>query len=185
MKLPQLLMILPDTSTLPPLSLPLGFALHNHTVGKDESAWERIVEAAFGSHYGFDSFLVAAGGYAPENVLYISRNGTDIATTTAVENDRYPGFGWLRMVATDPAAQGHHAGRLAVLAALQNLAARGYRQVLLSTDDKRLPAIALYRSLGFEPYYTDESHAARWAAVNEELDAYRRKKNKHETHGNN
>ena len=102
MKLPQLLMILPDTSPLPPLSLPLGFALHNHTVGKDESAWERIVEAAFGSHYGFDSFLVAAGGYAPENVLYISRNGTDIATTTAVENDRYPGFGWLRWQPTLP-----------------------------------------------------------------------------------
>jgi len=169
MSQPQLLMLLEDTSKLPPLFLPAGYTLHNHVEGRDEPIWERIVEDSFGSFFSFEGFLIKAGGYKPEHVLYISVNGEDISTTTAVENPNYPGYGWLRMVATSPAGRSKGCGRLVVLAALQQLAARGYKQVLLSTDDFRLPAISLYRSLGFKPYCNHESHAGRWEKVLSEL----------------
>ena len=159
--LPQLFMRHPDLNNLPPLALPHGWALHNHMDGMEES-WESLIERAFGNHFSFESFIVNGGGYKPEYVLYISKTGKEIATTTAVEKECFPGEGWLRMVASDPEVRGQGAGRLIVLAALQSLASRGYRTAVLSTDDERIPAINLYYSLGFRPIYTHESHRERW-----------------------
>ncbi len=171
--LPQLFMRKPDMNGLPPLFLPEGFSLHNHVEGTEE-IWESIIEDAFGHHFSFDASIRNGGGYKPEYVLYIAKNGVDIATVTAVEKETFPGEGWFRMVGTRTAARGQGAGRLVLTAALHSLAARGYQSVVLSTDDFRLPAISLYRSLGFEPLLTHESHEARWAAVFEKLDAAKR-----------
>lgn len=163
-KLPQLFMRHPDISALPPLILPEGFSVHTHADGM-EAVWEGIIDTAFGKHFSFDGFIKNGGGYRPEYVLYISKNGRAIATATAIENGKYPGEGWLRMVAVSPDSRGLGAGKLIVSAALHSLAARGYKSVLLSTDDRRTPAISLYLSLGFQPIYTHESHEERWNSV--------------------
>lgn len=162
--LPQLFMRHPDLEHLPPLSLPYGFALHTHIEG-NEQIWEDLIEKAFGYHFSFENFIRNGGGYKPEYVIYISKDGKDIATTTAIEKDTFPGEGWFRMVGVDPDARGLGAGRLVSLAALHSLAARGYKTAVLSTDDFRLPALNLYYSLGFRPIYTHESHAERWAKI--------------------
>ena len=166
--LPQLIMRRPRMDNLPPLALPAGFSLHTHRDGM-EPVWESIIERAFGSHFSFDKTIRNGGGYRPEYVLYIAKDGVDIATTTAVEKESFPGEGWFRMVGTVPEARGLGAGKLVTLAALHSLAARGYRSTVLSTDDERLPAIRLYLSIGFEPVMTDPSHPARWAAVRAQL----------------
>ena len=163
-KLPQLIMRNPDITSLPPLSLPEGFALHSHVLGM-EPVWESLIEDAFGRHYSFESCIRNGGGFRPEYVLYLSRNGKDIATTTAVEKDAFPGEGWFRMVGVASQERGKGAGRLIGLAALHSLAARGYKSAVLSTDDERIPAIRLYLSLGFEPVYLHESHRQRWENV--------------------
>lgn len=154
---------------LPPLFLPAGFSLHNHIEGR-EDVWESIIEEAFGNHYSFDKSIRNGGGYKPEYVIYIAKDCYDIATATAVEKETYPGEGWFRMVGTRPSARGQGAGRLALIAALNSLAARGYRSTVLSTDDWRLPAISLYLSLGFEPVMEHESHPERWKKIFAELE---------------
>lgn len=154
----------PDISALPALKLPEGFSLHTHYDGMEE-IWEDIIESAFGKHFSFDGFLKNGGGYRPEYVLYVCKDGKEISTTTAIENEKYPGEGWLRMVAVALDARGQGAGKLVTLAALHSLAARGYKSVMLSTDDRRTPAISLYLSLGFKPLYTHESHEERWKNV--------------------
>ena len=165
MSLPQLIMRHPDISVLPPLVLPEGFELYHHKEGCGmEQDWEEIIESAFGAKYNFD-FLINAGDYKPEHVLYISRNGEPIATTSAVEHPSYPGEGWYRMVGVKASAKGVGAGKLIGLAALYALRDRGYKSAMLSTDDIRIPAIRLYLSLGFEPYYNHESHKERWEKV--------------------
>ena len=133
-----------------------------------EAEWEDIIKSAFGSNFTFD-FLIKAGDYKPEHVLYLSYNGKPIATTTAVEHQNYPGEGWYRMVGVRTDARGMGAGRLIGLAALHALRDRGYKSALLSTDDHRIPAINLYLSLGFEPMYTHESHKERWEKVLEAI----------------
>lgn len=168
MALPQLILRKKNMNELPPLALPEGFALHGHIEGQEKN-WEDLIEAAFGCHFSFDAFIRNGGGYKPEYVLYISKNGRDIATATAVEKETFPGEGWFRMVGTHPSARGQGAGRLVMIAALHSLAARGYKSTVLSTDDERLSAISLYLALGFEPVYTHESHKERWEKVFAEL----------------
>ncbi len=158
---------------LPPFALPEGFTLHTHAEGS-EAIWEDIIERSFGTHFSFDKCIRGGGGYRPEYVLYISRNGIDIATATAVEKDTFPGEGWFRMIGTVPEARGSGAGRLVMTAALYSLAARGFKSTVLSTDDFRLPAISIYLSLGFEPLYTHESHNERWKKVFSELEYYKK-----------
>lgn len=159
----QLIMRNPDITRMPTLLLPQGFSIHTHQIGNEKN-WENLIESAFGAHYDFD-FLIKAGDYSPEKVLYLSKDGLDIATITVVENCLYPGEGWFRMVGVRADAQGMGAGKLIATAALNALAAKGYKSAVLSTDDFRIPAIRLYLSVGFEPLYTDESHSQRWKQV--------------------
>ena len=77
----QLIMRHPDLSKVPPLSLPAGVTLRTHRSG-DEKNWEEIIESAFEHHFDFD-FLMNAGDYAPEKVLYLWKGGKAIATATA------------------------------------------------------------------------------------------------------
>lgn len=163
--LPQLFMRNNDITVLSPLSLPKGgMSLRTHVEGEEEK-WEILIEKAFGTHYSFEQFIRNGGDYAPEYVLYLNKDGVDIATATAVEKETFPGEGWFRMIGTIPEARGVGAGRLICLAALHSLAVRGYKSAVLSTDDERIPAIKLYLSLGFEPMYTHESHKERWERV--------------------
>ena len=172
MAVPQLFMRKPRMDDLKPFALPEGFALHSHIEGQ-ESVWEVIIEESFGAKFSFDACIRNGGGYKPEYVLYISKDGKDIATATAVEKEDFPGEGWFRMVGTRPSARGMGAGRMVLNACLHSLAARGYKSVVLSTDDGRIPALKLYLSLGFEPLYTHESHKERGEKVMEAYNATR------------
>ncbi|MBP5661673.1 MAG: GNAT family N-acetyltransferase [Clostridia bacterium] len=164
----QLHMRRTNMDQLPPLALPAGVALHTHEDGL-EAAWEKLIEDVFEMHFSFNDCIVNGGGYKPEYVLYLKKDGEEIATTTAVEKDTFPGEGWLRMVGVSPKSRGLGAGKLIVLAALHSLAARGYKSTVLSTDDARIPAIKLYLSLGFEPIIFDDDHKARWEKVMETI----------------
>ena len=167
--LPQLFMRKSNMKDLPPLALPAGYALHTHVEG-EEANWEDIIEESFGTRFSFDDAIRNAGFYKPEHVLYISKDGRDISTTTAVEKPEFPGEGWFRMVGTRPSARGLGGAKLVCLAALHSLAARGYESTVLSTDDERIPALKLYLSLGFEPLMTHESHPERWEKVFKEIE---------------
>ena len=169
MSLPQIFMRKSDMDNLKPFALPEGFALHSHIEGQ-ETNWEDLIEEAFGCRFSFDACIRNGGHYKPEHVLYISKDGVDIATATAVEKAEFPGEGWFRMVGTRPSARGLGAGRMVLNACLHSLAARGYKSVVLSTDDERIPALKLYLSLGFEPLYTHESHKERWEKIMKEIE---------------
>ncbi|MDP4133794.1 MAG: GNAT family N-acetyltransferase [Bacillota bacterium] len=166
--LPQLFMRNTHLDNLKPLVIPKGFTLHTHVQG-NEDVWEKIIESAFGTKFSFQKTIVEGGGYKPEYVLYVSKDGVDIATATAVEKADFPGEGWFRMIGTSKEARGLGAGKLVCLAALYSLAQRGYKSTVLSTDDSRIPAISMYLSLGFEPLYTHESHKERWDNVMKEI----------------
>ena len=168
MGLPQVFMRKTNMKDLKPIVLPAGFGIHTHIEGQ-EAIWEDIIEESFGAKFSFEDCIRNGGGYKPEYVFYVSKDGKDIATATAVEKADFPGEGWFRMVGTRPSARGCGAGRLVLNACLHSLAARGYESVVLSTDDNRIPAIKLYLSLGFEPIFTHESHEERWKAIMKEI----------------
>lgn len=169
--LPQLFMRHPDITKLPELKIPDGLTLKTHTEDM-VAGWEELIEKAFKMKFDFNECIVKGrkiGEFDPEHVLYLMRDDKILATATVVEHDGFPGEGWFRMIAASPEETGKGYGKLICLAALHNLAKRGYKSVVLSTDDDRVPALRTYLGLGFEPIYSHESHQARWENIFKKL----------------
>jgi len=92
-------------------------------------------------------------------------NNEPIATAIAWRWDKDPETGYVHMVGADPRYKGNGLGYQVSLATLHQMAAENRQSVILHTDDFRLPAIAIYLRLGFEPEITHESHEARWEDI--------------------
>ncbi len=170
---PQLFMRKPRLDDLPSISqkigpLPDGISLHTHVNGM-EKAWEDLIERSFGQRFAFDSNMSSTVGFHPTQVFYLAKDGVDVAVAAAVEMPTYPGEGWLHFVGIDPAARGLGLSHHIVLATLYSFWAQGYKSVVLSTDDFRIPAIKSYLKLGFEPIMLDETHPERWEKVLAEI----------------
>jgi mycothiol synthase len=166
--LPQLVMERPTLAALPALVAPDGCALRSFAAG-DEAVWVAIINEAFGFDHPAAWFheRLGDGHFRPERVWFVCVGDEPVATASAWLDPRRwdADTGVLHMVGARTAQRGRGLGRLACLAALWQMAAEGRTRARLLTDDFRLPAIRTYRSLGFAPLHTHESHAERWARV--------------------
>ena len=142
----------------------------------------RCLSAAFGGGWDAERVrrdLLTATDVMATFVVTMPAKGTERIVATASDRDvpdRFPGAGYLHWVAVDPAASGRHLGAAVSIAAIAHSQAAGPRDMVLETDDYRLPAVATYLALGFTPEYRDPSHPARWAAVFRALAAGRSKR---------
>jgi predicted dehydrogenase/ribosomal protein S18 acetylase RimI-like enzyme len=159
---------IPDPAQL----LAPGYRLRQYTPA-DEAAYIALMDSA-----GFT-------GWSPQQVqethrrtleaghFVIEQIATGELVATALANHAptplHPHGGELGWVAASP----HHAGRklgLTVCAAVLKLfRARAYQRIYLSTDDHRLPAIATYLKLGFQPLLYREDMPQRWQAILSQL----------------
>ena len=97
--------------------------------------------------------------------------GTRIVASTFASWQEMGRIGVLDYVACHPDHRGRGLGRAVCCGVLRFFAGRGYESVTLLTDDVRLPAIALYLSLGFAPDMTREDMPGRWEKIMRQLDA--------------
>ncbi len=97
--------------------------------------------------------------------------GTRIVASTFASWQELGRVGVLDYVACHPEHRGRGLGRAVCSGVLEFFAGRGYESVTLLTDDVRLPAIALYLSLGFAPDMTRDDMPGRWQAVRRQLAA--------------
>lgn len=177
--LPQLIMRRPHLDGLNELAAKIGpvpsdLYLHTHIPGQD-AAWEQLVNSCFAWKVDFARDVVNNKMYHPSCIFYLAdKNGKDVAVSAAVENEKYPGEGWLHYVAVDASARGRGLSKYVILAVLFACKAMGYHSCGLSTDDFRLPAIKTYLELGYEPVMSHESHPDRWKAIMENLDTYKK-----------
>jgi GNAT superfamily N-acetyltransferase len=80
-------------------------------------------------------------------------------------------LGW---VASHPGASGRGLARAVCLAVMNRARQRGFGEIMILTDDWRLPAIALYLKLGFRPDYDSHpSYRARWEEILQRLERIR------------
>ncbi|MBB6734290.1 GNAT family N-acetyltransferase [Cohnella zeiphila] len=164
-QLPQLIMRRASLSDLPPVELPDGIVCRHFAPG-DETAWESIVEKAFGWKRSFREEIASHPYFRPERVLFLCIDGTPVATACAWHEAKWgEDCGYLHMVGVDPRFAGRRLGYWVSLAALRRMAADGMRQALLETDDFRLAAVKTYLGLGFLPDLEEERIRTRWKEV--------------------
>ena len=89
--------------------------------------------------------------------ILVATAGARVVSTASLQvRPESPGSGWVRWVATDPDRRRQGLARTVVIGALELAARAGCVDAYLDTRTDRLPAIALYMHLGFEPLVARE-----------------------------
>lgn len=163
----QLRMVRASFDGLPEVVVPEGYTLRTYVEG-DEEHWARIMSTGIGE---WDAGkcreqLTAQPQFLPDGLFFAVHDGVPIGSACAWRksaDDRESGY--LHMVCVLPEHRGKQIGYVLTLAVLHFFRDRGFRDIVLDTDDFRVPAIKAYLRLGFEPHYYDDSHRERWRAI--------------------
>lgn len=169
----QLEMIFPPEklkTQYPPL-LPEGFELTVFKPG-DEDKYLQLMRSA-GFPWTQESVANTLSAALPEGIFFIKEKKTGELAATAMANrlppKSYKTGGELGWVAASPQYKGKGFGRLVCQAVLDRFRRENYREVYLLTDDNRLPALATYLKMGWEPLFSDPSMPERWKKIRQEL----------------
>jgi len=169
---PQLQMRRANLDQLPPLAIPNGFTIRTYQNG-DDILWEDLTERTLGFRLDFAKDIKASPFFKPERIFFICHGSEPIATAIAwCLKDDPDTTGYVHMVGADARFKGNGLGYQVSLATLHQMALENKQSVVLNTDDFRLPAIAIYLRLGFEPEMTHESHRPRWEEIYTKLEAW-------------
>lgn len=183
----RLKMVRESLLDLPALAPPPRKLLIRPYASDDEAAWATLIAAAypelgqepdrfaqvFGSPLGRGPGAAGDGGPRPAALpdrlgFLVTGDGDQVLGTAAAWYGGPEGRadqGRIHWVAVHPDVQGAGLSRPLVVWALHRLAALGHRDAYLMTEDFRLPAIGLYRSLGFRPDPRDATEARAWAEI--------------------
>ena len=162
----QLRMVKMSMSDIPGPNVPSQYALR--VIRHDEKfKWAELCDKAFNSSHDFISVVEDKAGYVEDGVFVIADGDRLVATGTAMCNHAHPeGFGYVHMIAADSCYSGQKLGYEITAAVLRRLRDDGFERAELTTDDFRLPAIKIYRSLGFVPdLAVDDTMRARWESI--------------------
>jgi len=168
----QLFMRWPDAVPAPDVRLPAEYRLRAFSPA-DTAAYGSLMEKAGFGTWSDDRIRGTFHRTLDDGMLLVEHTPTRTVVATALANpapaDRYPHGGELGWVAADPAHAGKGLGRAVCSAVVALYLSRGYRTIYLSTDDWRLPAIAVYLAMGFVPDEFKPDMPQRWAEVRSAL----------------
>ncbi len=152
--LPQLCMRLTiePGSNIPISDLPVGYELRGYEPG-DESKWADLINlGGFGQK--FDADRVIEYMESPERLAgssIVVKEGEILAATFATIQHESTNLSSLDYVVSHPDYRGLGLGRIVCEAVVNYFVEIGRNDVILHTDDWRLPALGLYLSMGFVP----------------------------------
>ena len=156
---------------MPAYTVPEGYVVRGYQPGDEESWMELLNAGEYGSDWDrtrFDEYLT--GPERATGSVVVTKNDRVVAATFASIEVGRENTGRVDFVTSHPDARGLGLGRVVCTGVVTYLVGRGYEQVILYTDDWRLPAIGLYLSMGFEPQMTRSDMPERWRRVIEQLE---------------
>ena len=160
-------------------ALPAGSTLRTFVPGRDEQEWLDLNARAFAKHPEQGAWTrndldlrEREGWFDPAGFFIAERRGAmagfhwtkihgpgdadgpgDAGSPSAA--DAPAGIGEVYVVGVDPGEQGTGLGRALTLAGLHYLRDRGLPEAMLYVDEDNVPAIRMYRALGFSRWRTD------------------------------
>ncbi len=108
----------------------------------------------------------------PDGCMVIADADNNIvaaATAQLYTQTLWPYNGVIGWVMSTPEVRGKGLGKAVVAAATRRLLTYGFKRAMLTTDDFRDAAVAVYLKLGWRPWMVDDDMPARWAAMYEKL----------------
>jgi mycothiol synthase len=163
----QLRMVHRSLDDLPEIGMSDGYVMRTYQPG-DEAAWAEIMNTGVGDWTveKVHEELTDQPQFRADALFFITSEGHPVASACAwVLEPGETEKGYLHMVCALPEHRGKQLGYLVTLAVLHWFRDHGFKEVWLSTDDGRIPALKSYLRLGFEPFCEDDASRERWANV--------------------
>ncbi len=141
--------------------------------GADEAAWLEVNNRAFAQHPeqgGWDLATLIRreheAWFDPAGLLLHEEGGRLAGFCwTKVHADLTPPLGEIYVLAVDPDFQGHGLARPLLISGLRWLADAGLSTAMLYVDSANVPALALYRHLGFSVDHVDRAYVGDVAPI--------------------
>ncbi|NUU30315.1 mycothiol synthase [Arthrobacter sp. C9C5] len=157
-------------SELPDVALPGGVSLRSFVPGRDEEAWLAVNRAAFAHHPEQGNMSradldarMAEPWFDPAGFLLAVDGAGRILgfhwTKVHPRHGEHPAIGEVYVVGVAPEAQGTGLGKALTVAGIKHLQQQGLHAVMLYVDADNIPAVALYRRLGFSRWDVDVMYA--------------------------
>jgi mycothiol synthase len=151
---------------LPEVLLPEGVTLRAFVPGQDEDAWLAANKAAFAHHPEQGNMTradldarMAEPWFDPAGFLLAADGRGALLgfhwTKVHPRHGGHPAIGEVYVVGVTPAAQGTGLGKALTVAGINYLQGLGLHAVMLYVDADNIPAVSLYRRLGFTRWDVD------------------------------
>ena len=159
-----------STAELPDVPLPDGVRLRAFVPGQDEDAWLAANRAAFAHHAEQGNMTrsdldarMAEPWFDPAGFLLAVDSSSRILgfhwTKVHPRHGDHPAIGEVYVVGVTPQAQGTGLGKALTVAGIRHLQLQGLHAVMLYVDADNVPAVSLYRKLGFTRWDVDVMYA--------------------------
>lgn len=159
-----------STAELPDVPLPDGVTLRAFVPGRDEDAWLAANRAAFVQHAEQGAMTradldarMAEPWFDPAGFLLAVDAADRILgfhwTKVHPRHGEHPAIGEVYVVGVTPRAQGTGLGKALTVAGIRHLQQQGLHAVMLYVDADNVPAVSLYRKLGFTRWDVDVMYA--------------------------
>jgi len=134
-------------------------------LGRDEQAWLEVNARAFAGHPEQGTWTLAdlqhrerQPWFDPRGFL-LHEEGTRLAAFCWTKVHLHPVLGEIYVIGVDPDYQGRGLGRALTRAGLGHLATRGVPTAMLYVERDNMPALVLYRSLGFTEHHREVQYS--------------------------
>jgi mycothiol synthase len=163
----QLEMVRPSSIAPEEVSpVPEGYALRQLR-GDDEGQYEDLFHLAFEDEGRFPEIRDRAldGGFFVVEHLAVGQLVSSCVALRGSSSPRHPEAGQLGWLVCDLSHTRKSLGTIVSASATNRLAAEGYPQPFLGTEDFRIAAISIYLNLGWRPYIYSGDMESRWRSI--------------------